>query len=108
MRRGRRSYKFTEKKHSPRAIVSFALAVITLLTYFVFVFLSYQAAGQLSAYYGAVGVLAMLVAMISVGIAATTLKEEDSFAFFPRTALILSIISTVLWVGNYVNGFMRG
>lgn len=108
MRRKRRSYKFTEKKHSKRAMISFGLAALTLLTYFVFVYLSYQAAGQLSAYYGAFGVLAMLVAMASVGLSITTLKEEDSFALFPRLSIITSALSTLLWIGNYVQGFMRG
>ena len=108
MRRRRRSYKFTEKTHSKKAIVAFALAAVTLVTYFVFVYLSYQAAGQLSAYYGGFGFLAMLVAIVAVVLSITTLKEEDSFAFFPRMAMITSTISTLLWVGNYVQGFMRG
>ena len=108
MRRKRRSYKFTEKKHSKRAIISFGLAAATLVTYLVFVYLSYQAAGQLSAYYGAFGVLAMLVAIVSVGLSITTLKEENSFAFFPRMAVITSVLSSFLWIGNYVQGFMRG
>ena len=108
MRRRRRSYKFTEKTHSKRAMISFGMALVTLVIYVVFVYLSYQAAGQLSAYFGAFGVLTMIVAIVSAGMAATTLKEEDSFAFFPRMAMILSTISTLLWVGNYVQGFMRG
>lgn len=108
MRRKRRSYKFTEKTHSKRAVVSFGLGTATLVTYFVFVYLSYQSAGQLSAYFGAFGVLAMLVAVVSVVIAITTLKEEDSFAFFPRMAIFTSVVSTLLWVGNYVQGFLRG
>ena len=108
MRRKRRSYKFTEKKHSKRAIISFGLAAATLVTYLVFVYLSYQAAGQLSAYYGAFGVLAMLVAIVSVGLSITTLKEENSFAFFPRMAVITSVLSSFLWIWNYVQGFVRG
>ena len=108
MRRKRRSYKFTEKKHSKKAIISFGLAAATLVTYFVFVYLSYKAAGQLSAYFGAFGVLAMLVAMVSVGLSITTLKEEDSFMFFPRIAMVTSVLSTLLWSGNYMQGFVRG
>ena len=108
MRRKRRSYKFTEKTHSKRAIISFGLASVTLVTYFVFVYLAYKAAGQLSAYFGAFGLLAMLVAIVSVVLAITTLKEEDSFALFPRMALITSAVSVLLWVGNYVQGFVRG
>lgn len=108
MRRRRRSYKFTEKKHSPRAMVALGLAAVTLVTYFVFVYLSYKAAGQLSAYYGAFGVLAMLVSIVSLGLSITASKEEDSFTLFPRIAMITSILSTLLWVGNYMQGFVRG
>lgn len=108
MRRRRRSYKFTEKTHSKKAMVSFGLAAVALVTYFVFVYMSYQAAGQLSAYFGAFGVLAMLLAIVSLGLSITTLKEEDSFTLFPRLAMITSVLSTFLWVGNYVMGFMRG
>jgi type III secretory pathway component EscS len=108
MRRGRRSYKFTGKTHSKRAVVVFALALVTLITYLVFVYQSFQTAGQLSAYYGAVGVLAMIVAMVSLVFSITSLKEEDSFQFFPRLAVVTSLLSTLLWIGNYVQGFLRG
>ena len=108
MRRKRRSYKFTEKTHSKRAMISFGLAAVSLVTYFVFVYLSYKAAGQLSAYFGAFGVLAMLVAIVASVLSITTLKEEDSFALFPRMALITSVLSTLLWIGNYMQGFVRG
>ena len=108
MKRRRRSYKFTEKTHSKKAMVSFGLALVSMLTYLVFIYLSYQAAGQLSAYFGAFGVLAMIVAIVAVVLSITTLKEEDSFALFPRMAMVTSVLATLLWVGNYVQGFMRG
>jgi hypothetical protein len=108
MGRRRRSYKFTEKKHSKRAVISFCLAMVTLVTYVVFVYMSYKSAGQLSAYFGAFGVLAMLLAVVSVVLSVTTLKEEDSFVFFPRMAVLTSVVSTLMWIGNYIQGFMRG
>ena len=108
MRRRRRSYKFTEKKHSKRAIVAFGLSAVTLVTYFVFVYLSYKAAGQLSAYYGAVGVMAMLLSIVALGMSVVAIKEEDSFTLFPRMSMITSVLSTLMWVGNYVQGFVRG
>ena len=108
MGRRRRSYKFTEKTHSKKAMISFGLAAASLITYLVFVYLSYQAAGHLSAYFGAFGVLAMIVAMVALGLAIATLKEEDSFALFPRLAMLTSVASTLLWIGNYMQGFMRG
>ena len=108
MRRKRSSYKFTEKKHSKMAMIAFGLAVVTLLIYFVFVYLSYRSAGQLSAYYGAFGFLAMLVAIVSMILSIAALKEEDSFMFFPYMAMAASVISSLMWVGNYIQGFVRG
>lgn len=108
MRRRRRSYKFTEKTQSKRAMIALGMATVTLIIYAVFVYLSYKAAGQLSTYFGAVGVLTMLVAIVSTGISASTLKEEDSFTLLPKIAMATSVLSTFLWVGNYVQGFMRG
>ncbi len=107
-RKKRRSYKFTERRHSKTAIVSSALAFISMLCYLLFVFLSYKAGGQLSAYYGGFGVFAMLVAIVALSLSFTTIKEEDSFQLFPRMAIITSVLSTLLWIGTYVGGFLKG
>ena len=107
-RRRRRSYKFTEKRHSKMAIASSVLAVISLVCYLVFVYLSYKAGGNLSTYYGSFGVLAMLVAMVALGMSIPTIREEDSFMLFPRIALVTSLLTTLIWLGTYVGGFVRG
>lgn len=109
MRRKRRSsYKFTEKTHSKRAIVSAAMAGVSLIMYFVFIYLSYSVGGALSAYYGAFGFMAMMIAMVALVLSIPTLKEEDSFVLFPRVALGTSVLATVLWLGTYIQGFLRG
>ena len=108
MRRKRRSYKFTEKTHSKKAMISAIMASITLCMYLIFIYLSYKDAGSLSAYYGSFGFLAMMVAVVALGLAIVTLKEEDSFTLFPRVALVTSILSTLCWVGTYIQGFVRG
>lgn len=107
-RRRRRSYKFTEKTHSKRAIVTSAMAGSSLIMYFVFIYLSYSVGGALSTYYGGFGFLAMMIAIVALGLSIPTLKEEDSFVLFPRLALGASVLATVLWVGTYIQGIMRG
>lgn len=104
--RRRRSYKFTEKSHSKRAIVSSAVASILLILYLVFVYLAYRGAGGLSTYYGSVGVMAMILSVISLVISIASFKEEDSFQFFPRAAFFTSLAASVCWVGTYVMGFI--
>lgn len=107
-RRKRNSYKFTEKTHSKRAMISVGIAGVSLLMYLIFVYLSYKVGGTLSAYYGSFGVLAMVAGGIALVLSITSLKEEDSFTFFPKLALATSILSTLCWVGTYISGFLRG
>ncbi len=107
-RRRRNSYKFTEKTHSKRAIISLSIAGCSLLMYLVFIYLSYKVGGNLSAYYGSFGFLAMIGAVTALVVSFPTLKEEDSFALFPRLALATSVLSTLCWVGTYISGLLRG
>ena len=107
-RRRRNSYKFTEKTHSKRAMISLSIAGCTLLMYLIFIYLSYKVGGNLSAYYGSFGFLAMIGAVVALVLSFPTLKEEDSFALFPRLALLTSVLSTVCWIGTYISGFLRG
>ena len=104
--RKRRSYKFTEKKHSKKAIAIWLIAVLTLVAYLLFIFLSYKTAGQLSTYYGAFGVLLMLIAFVVMCLAFTTTKEEDTFQLFPRMAVATSVLATLLWIGTYICGYV--
>lgn len=106
-RKKRRSYKFTEKKHSKKAIAIWLTALLTLVAYLLFVFLSYKAAGQLSTYYGAFGVLIMLMAIVVMCLSFTTIKEEDTFQLFPRMAVVTSVLATLLWTGTYIGGYIR-
>lgn len=106
MRRRRRSYKFTEKSHSKRAIAAFVGAVILLILYLVFVYLAYKRPDGLSTYYGSIGVMAMLLSVVSFVVSITSFGEEDSFQMFPRLALITSMLSCVCWIGTYIMGFI--
>ena len=107
MKKKQRSYKFTKKKHSIRGLVSFGLAGLILVTYGVFVYLSYKDGGGLSAYYGGIGFIVMLLSIVALVIAILSLKEENSFQLFPRMATALSVLSVICWCGTYILGFLR-
>ncbi len=108
MAKGRRIYKFTEKTHSKRAILSFGISAVLLMIYGAFIYLAYKGDGGLSPYYGSVGVMAMLISVVSTVISITSFGEEDSFQLFPRLSLLTSILACVCWIGTYILGFMRG
>ena len=104
MRRRRNSYKFTEKTHSKRGIISLSISAVLVLLYVVFVFLAFRGAGTLSTYYGSVGVLAMLISVGALVISIMSLFEEDSFKIFPRLGFMASVLAVVCWLGTYVMG----
>ena len=107
-RRRRRTYKFTEKTHSKKAMVSLGMGAVSELMYLIFIYLSFNAGGTLSTYFGGFGVLAMVMAVTALVIAISTLKEEDSFPLFPTVALGVSALASLSWVGTYILGFARG
>lgn len=106
MRKKRKSYKFTEKKHSKRGVISFLMASLILAIYSGFIYQSYKGGGNVSAYYGGFGVMTMCVSFVTLVISATSLKEEDSFQLFPRLSLGVSILSVICWTGTYIMGFI--
>ena len=102
--RRRRGYKFTEKTHSKRGIAVSILALGLFIWYLIFVGLAVRGDGQLSAYYGSAGVIAMLIAFISLVVSILSLREEDTFKVFPRFGFALSLIDIICWLGTYAWG----
>jgi hypothetical protein len=82
------------------------LAGILLLWYLVFLDLAFRQKGNLSAYYGSAGVMAMLLSAVVLVIAAGSLKEEDSFQLFPRAGVALSVLDLFCWIGTYALGLV--
>lgn len=104
-RKKRNRYKFTEKKHSKKGIAAFIAALVILALYIVFLILAFRGNGSLSTYYGSAGVFAMLGAVITLILAIQSMREENSFQFFPRLALLVSFFASVCWISTYVMGF---
>ena len=102
----RRGYKFTEKSHSKKGLISFGASVVWVLLYLIFIYLSFRKAGSLSAYYGSAGVIVLICSVVTLVMSIAGLVEEDSFKLFPRLAMGTSIIAVLLWGGTYVLGFV--
>ncbi len=104
-KRRRNRYKFTEKTHSKKGIAAFSAALLLCAAYLCFLLLAFQRKGGLSLYYGSAGVLAMAGAIVTLTLSVQSMREENSFRFFPRLALIVSVLALVCWGGTYLMGF---
>lgn len=105
-RRRRNRFKFTEKKHSKKGIITLLCASVLLIIYLVFLKLAFNSKGTLSQYYGSAGVFAMLCSVVVFVFAVQSTKEEDSFPLFPRVSFGVSLFTLVCWMGTYIYGFM--
>lgn len=104
--RRRERFKFTEKTHSKRGIVTFAVSTLLLVIYIIFLNMAFRGDGSLSMYFGSVGVLALVLVVCCVIFSIQSLREEDSFMLFPRLALIMSVLALLCWGGTYAYGFI--
>lgn len=102
--RRRTRFKFTEKKHSRKGILSLGAALLLLGFFVLFVFISSESNGGLSAYFGSAGVFLMLLSATTLVFAFQSLFEEDSFQIFPRMAFGVSLICCVCWIGTFLVG----
>lgn len=106
-RRRRNRFKFTEKKHSKKGIITLILSGILLILHLVFIHLAFKSEGTLSMYFGSAGVFATLCSIVVFVFSVQSTREEDSFSLFPRLSFGVSILNLVCWIGTYVNGFIN-
>ena len=106
IRRKHKRFQFTEKTHSKKGMLALALAAAILAVYVVFLFLAYRGAGTLSAYYGSAGIFALLGTFVALVLSIQSMREENSFHFFPGAALGVSLIDLLCWAGTYAYGFL--
>ncbi len=100
------NYKFTNKSHPLKGIMSAVLGMIALVSMFFAIYLSYLDGmnsvngGMARMQYGLAAVLAFLMALAGeiTGLVANT--ERDRYRFFPILGLLLN--SVALSIGVYI------
>ena len=102
----RRNFIFTNKKHTKRGIMSTILGIISLVSLFMAVYRTYLLKGEAGFNMGLVGFLAMIFAVIGIGLGYFGRIEQDRYGLFAYVGLILNIlvlafISLILYAGAY-------
>ncbi len=100
----RKSYIFTNKKNSLRAIMSVILGVLSLASLWLMVFLSYLRGGETEVKYGFVGLLATLFSMAGLILAAVTARDRNYYRLFPVLGIVFNLaalgsVSLILYAG---------
>ena len=101
----RKSYIFTNKKHSHRAIMSVILGMISIISMGIVIYLSYQAGGEAANGYGVTGLLAAIFSLVGLVLGVITVQEKNYYRFFPWLGVLLNVLSLggiclILYLGN--------
>ena len=103
----KRNYKFTNKKHTEKAVMSTVFGTISLVSLVAVIYLAYKKAGEAPVNYGIGGILILLFSVVGLVLGILALQEKDRFVFFGRlgcllNGLALAGISGILYAGAYL------
>ena len=100
----RKNYKFTNKRHTGKSVMSTVFGVISLVSLIVVVYLAYAAGGVAPVNYGITGVLVTVFAIVGIILAVLSLNDREAYRFFSWLGVLfnglsLAGISLVLYIG---------
>lgn len=95
-----KGYKFTNKKHPAKGIMSAILGVIALLSVSLAIYMPYRNREQVSESFALACLLSMLLSVIGIILAVICRVRHDNYKLFPNTGLILNGI--VLAICGYI------
>ncbi|MBR5596132.1 MAG: hypothetical protein IKW30_01845 [Lachnospiraceae bacterium] len=101
-----RRYRFTNKKHPEKGIMSVILGIISLVSIWIAVYQTFLARGEAATNMGVVGLTITIFSVIGLVLGYIAKKEQDKFMFFPYLGMVLNVlalagISVILYAGAY-------
>ena len=101
----RKNYKFTNRKHSERAIMSTILGIISTGSIAIVIYLSYLKAGAAPISYGLTGLLAAIFSIVGLILGLLTVQERERFLLFPILGIVLNLAALGILVFLVQLGF---
>ncbi len=103
----KRSYMFTNRKHSGKAVMSTVFGILCTVSMILVILLSYSRNGNVPVGYGFTGVFAAALSLIGLLLGVLAVRETDRFKLFGWLGILfngisLGLISTVLYVAAYL------
>ena len=100
----KRSYKFTDKKHTKQGIISCILGAASLVLLVSGLVTAYGMAGGAGSLAALMGFLSMAFSIIGFVLGARGFQEEDVYYLFSKIGIGMNGILFVLWVLIFVAG----
>ena len=100
----RRTYKFTDKKHTRQGMVSTGLGVSSLLLLCVAFGMAFKSAGTAGSFAGLWGAFSMVGAAVGFVLGVRGFQEEDVYYLFSQLGIELNGILFILWTLIFIIG----
>lgn len=103
----KKGYKFTNKSHSGKAVMSTVFGVLSGVSLIAVIYLTYLNGGDAPINYGIAGILILLFAIIGIVLGVAAMQERERFKLFAWIGLVLNFvvvagISGILYAGSYL------
>lgn len=103
----KKGYKFTNKSHSEKAVMSTVFGVLSGVSLLAVIYLTYLKGGNAPVNYGIAGILILIFAIIGIVLGVLAAQEKERFRFFAWLGLglnfaVLAGISGILYAGSYL------
>lgn len=103
----RKNYKFTNKGHSQKAVMSTVFGALSCASLVVLIYLSYLSQGNAPYKYGVAGILALVFGVVGMILAVLAVQEKEKFLLFGwigvgLNALAILGMSGILYAGSYL------
>lgn len=107
MRKHRRiNYRFTEKEHSVRGVISLTIAILSIMIGTAMIAFSFQSKGNGGIYLGSGGMLSLFLAIAAFVLAIQSMREENRYKLFPVMATLISGLALLGGISLYMIGFL--
>lgn len=100
----KRSYKFTDKKHTKQGIISSILGLAALILLAAGIITAYGMEGGAGPSAALMGFLSMAFSIIGFVLGARGFHEEDAYYLFSKIGIGLNGVLFILWVLIFVAG----
>ena len=88
----KRAYKFTNKKHPPKAICGCILGCVSLVGILAVTWQSFRAGGDTRPAYGVTGLLAVIFSVTGGVLSGLSFRDRDSFTLFSWIGSVLCVV----------------
>lgn len=101
----RKNYKFTNKGHSQKAVMSTVFGALSCSSLIVLIYLAYLKEGIVPVNYGVAAILALIFAVVGIILAILAVQEKEKFKLFAWLGVVFNVlalagVSGILYAGS--------